>query len=157
MQGRIKQGGRGGTGRTLTAICGTVSMFQEGACLTNLLAIGEPPGAGAGEGAASLVGVFSLEGACSAVCEDRWPRPLLGGRRPRSDFDSQLTIVDGRGNPEAAKRKGEPWAVAECSVSAVSGLQTGRCGWDSPMVAVAREVFQNERVRKTRCDVDRRG
>ena len=60
MQGRIKQGGRGGKRRTLTAIRGTVSMFQGGACLANLLAIGEPRGAGAGEGAASLVGVFFL-------------------------------------------------------------------------------------------------
>jgi hypothetical protein len=130
-------------------------MFQEGVCLANLLAIGEPRGAGAGEGAASLVGVFSLEGTCLAICEDRWPRPLLGGRRPRSDFDSQLTIVDGRGNLEVAKRKGELWA--KCAVSTVRGLQTGKCGWDSPMAAIVREVFQNERVRKTRCDVDRRG
>jgi len=67
-------------------------MFQEGACWANRLAIGEPRGARAGEGVVSLVGVFSLEGACLAV----------GGRRPRSDFDSQLPIVDGRGNWEAA-------------------------------------------------------
>jgi hypothetical protein len=132
-------------------------MFLEGACLANLLAIGEPRGARAGEGAVSLVGVFSLEGAGLAVCKDRWPRPLLGGRRPRSDFDSHLTIVDGRGNWEAAKRKGELWAAARCAVLAVSGLQTGRRGWDNPMAAIVREVFQNERVRKTRSDVDRRG
>ncbi len=116
MQGRIKKGGRGGTGRTLTAICGTVSIFKEGACLANLLAIGEPRGAGAGEGAASLAGVFSLEGAGLAICEDRWPRPLLGGRRPRFDLDSQLTIVDGQGNREVAKRKGKLWATTECAV-----------------------------------------
>ena len=116
--------------------------------MANLLAIGELRGAGAGEGAASLVGVFSLEGASLAVCEDRWPRPLLGGRRPRSDFDSQLTIIAREGNRAAAKRKGKLWADAECAVSAVSGLQTSRCGWDGPLAVVVREGFQNERVRK---------
>jgi hypothetical protein len=98
MQERIKQGGEGSTGRTFTAISGTVSMFQEGACLADFLAIGEPREAGAGEGTASLVGVFSIEGAGLVECKDRWPRPLLGGRRPRSDFDSKLTIAAESGN-----------------------------------------------------------
>ena len=94
-------------GRTYTAICGVVSMSHEGACLANFLAIGEPRGAGAGEWAAFLVGVFSLEGRGLAVCEDRWPRPLLGGRRPRSDFDSQLTIVWKVGTGCCAGKKDE--------------------------------------------------
>ena len=68
MQGWVKQRGRKGTGRTLTAICGTVSMFQEDACLANFLAIGEPQGAWAGEGAASLVGFSPWKGqACQYV------------------------------------------------------------------------------------------
>jgi hypothetical protein len=73
--------------------------------LANFLAIGEPRGAGAEEGAASLVGVFSLEEAGLAVCEARWPRPLLEGRRPRSDFDSQLTIVEESGSEKVAQKK----------------------------------------------------
>ncbi len=62
-------------------------------CLAIFLAIGEPRGAGAEAGVASLEGVFSLEGACLEGFADLWPRPLVGGRRPRSEFDSELTIV----------------------------------------------------------------
>ncbi len=50
-------------------------MFQEGACLANFLAIGEPRGAGAGEGAASLVGFFSLGG-------EAWQYVRIVGRGP---------------------------------------------------------------------------
>jgi hypothetical protein len=88
MQEHIRQGRQGSKGRTYSTICGMVSVFQGSACLVSFLAIGEPRGAGAGEGAASLVGVFSLGGVGLALCEDRWPRPLLGGRRPRSNFYS---------------------------------------------------------------------
>ena len=56
-----------------------------------------------------MVGVFSLEGAGLAVFEDRWPRPLLGVRRPRSDFDSQLTIFEESGNWKAAQKKKKMW------------------------------------------------
>ncbi len=79
---------QGWSGLTLTAISGMVSVVYRDECLASLLAIGEPRGAGAGAGAASLVGVFSLEGACLVDCADFWPRPLLGGRRPLSAFDS---------------------------------------------------------------------
>ena len=117
MREQIKQG-EGSTGRTCIAICGMVSMFHEGACLANFLAIGEPRGAGAGEGAASLVGVFSLEGAGLAECEVRWPRPVLGGRRTRSDFDSQLTMVWSVGKGCSAEEKGKgDETVGSCSVS----------------------------------------
>ena len=58
-----------------------------------------------------------MEGAGLAVCEDGWPRPLLRGRRPRWDFDSQLTIVEEGGNEKTAQKKnkslgqlqGVPW------------------------------------------------
>ncbi len=40
-----------------------MSVVHGDRCLTSFLAIGEPRGAGAGAGPASLVGVFSLEGA----------------------------------------------------------------------------------------------
>ena len=40
-----------------------VSVVHGDRCLTIFLAIGDPRGAGAGAGLASLVGVFSLEGA----------------------------------------------------------------------------------------------
>ena len=105
MRGQIKHGRQGSTRRTCTAICGMVSMFHEGVCLANFLAIGEPRGAGAGEGAVSLVGVFSMEGTGLAFCEDRWPLPLLVGRRPRSDIDSQLTIVEEGGNEKTAQKE----------------------------------------------------
>jgi hypothetical protein len=78
---------------TLTASWGTVSADQAVECLASLLAIGDPRGAGAASGAASFVGVFSLEGAGLGVLADLWPRPLLGGRRPRSACASQLTIM----------------------------------------------------------------
>ena len=51
-------------GLTFTAIWGMVSDVHGDRCLANFMAIGEPRGAGAGAGPASLVGVFSLEGAC---------------------------------------------------------------------------------------------
>ncbi len=74
-----------------------VRVVQGDEYLANFLAIGEPRGAGAGAGAASLVGVFSLGRASlvDAYCADRWPRPLVGGRRPRprSALDSQLIIA----------------------------------------------------------------
>ncbi len=89
-------GRQGLPGLTFTAIWGMVSVVQGDECLASLLAIGDPRGAGACAGAASLVGFFPLEGAGLAVCADLCPRPLVGGRRPRSAFDSQLTIV-GRG------------------------------------------------------------
>jgi hypothetical protein len=50
--------------RTFTAICGMVNVVHGFRCLASFLAIGEPRGAGAGAGPASLVGFFSLEGAC---------------------------------------------------------------------------------------------
>ncbi len=70
--------------RTCTAICGMVRVVQGDECLANCLAIGEPRGAGAGAGAASLLGVFSLGGVGLVVvyCADLWPRPLVRGRRP---------------------------------------------------------------------------
>ena len=79
--------------RTCTAICGMVRVVQGDECLASFLAIGEPRGAGAGAGAAALGVVCSLEGAGLEGCADLWPRPLVGGRRPRSEFDSQLTIM----------------------------------------------------------------
>ena len=93
-------GRHGWGGLTFTAIWGMVNVVQGDECLASFLAIGGPRGAGAGAGAASLIGVFSLKGAGLADCADLWPRPLLGGRRPRSAFDSQLTIV---GRDEIAK------------------------------------------------------
>ena len=83
--------------------------------------------------------------------------PVRGAPRSRSDFDSHLTIVDGRGNWEVAQRKVKLWAAAMCAVSAVNGMQTGKRGWDNPMADVVREVFQTERGWKTRCDLDKRG
>ena len=70
-----------------------VSVVQEDECLANFLAIGEPRGAGAGAEAAALGVVCSLGGAGLGGCADLWPRPLVGGRRPRSELDSQLTIM----------------------------------------------------------------
>ncbi len=72
-----------------------VSVVQGDVCLANLLAIGEPRGVLARAGAASLLGVFSLGGAglVAVYCADLCPRPLVGGRRPRSALDSQLTIA----------------------------------------------------------------
>ena len=72
-----------------------VSVVQGDECLASFLAIGEPRGAGAGAGATSLLGVFSLGGAGleAADCADLWPRPLVGGRRPRYALDSQLTMM----------------------------------------------------------------
>jgi len=50
--------------RTFIAICGMVNVVHGDKCLAKFLAIGEPRGAGAGAGPASLVGYFSLEGTC---------------------------------------------------------------------------------------------
>ena len=72
MQEQIRQGRQGSKGRTYSAICGIVCVFQGSACLVSFLAIGKPRGAGVGEGAAYLVLVFSLRGAGLAICEDRW-------------------------------------------------------------------------------------
>ncbi len=85
--------GSGKQGRTCTANWGIVSVVHVDECLASFLAIGEPRGARAGAGVSSLEGVFSLEGAGLEDYADLWPRPLVGGRRPRSAFDSQLTIV----------------------------------------------------------------
>ncbi len=56
----VRRQGYGGL--NLTAIWGMVSVVHGDRCLASFLAIGEPRGAGAGAGPASLVGFFSLEG-----------------------------------------------------------------------------------------------
>ncbi len=59
-RGKCKVGKLDRRGRTFTTIWGMVSVVHGDECLANFLAIGEPRGAWAGAGAASLVGVFSL-------------------------------------------------------------------------------------------------
>ncbi len=69
-----------------------VNVVHGDRCLASFMAIGEPRGAGAGAGPASLVGVFSLEGAGLDEAADPWPRLLAAahvrGARPRSALDS---------------------------------------------------------------------
>jgi hypothetical protein len=62
--------------------------------LANFLVTSEPRGAGAEAGAFSCGGVFSLGWRVLACCEFRCPRPLAGGRPPRSAFDSEVTMGD---------------------------------------------------------------
>jgi len=54
-------GRQGWVGLTFTAIWEMVSALHGDECLASFLAIGEPRGARAGAGPASLVGVLSME------------------------------------------------------------------------------------------------
>ena len=62
-RGQCRVRRQGYKGRTFNANCGMASVVHVDRCLASFLAIDEPRGAGPGAGHASLVGVFSLEGA----------------------------------------------------------------------------------------------
>ena len=80
-------GRQGHGGLTCMVLCGTVSAINGcGAPLARRLAMREPLAA-CGAGGVSCGGVYSLGGAGLVSLWPLWPRPLLGGRPPRSTLD----------------------------------------------------------------------